>query len=267
MTDDSFPSSFEGIQQLVATLRSPEGCPWDREQSADSLKHLFLEECYELVEAIEEGDVEKIAEELGDVLFHGASQIQIADEQGDFSGSDVFRQVIEKLVRRHPHVFGDAIVEDAEQAVPRWDEIKRQEMAGTDRSILDGVPKAMPAMGYAQAVQGRAARMGFDWDDYAGVLDKVTEELQELEAVESDDAREAELGDLLFSVVNASRWLGIEAETALRRSNRRFYSRFTTMERLARDRGLDFESLSLDEKEELWQEAKRAEYSTKESST
>ena len=259
MTDSSFPSSFEGIQQLVATLRSPDGCPWDREQSADSLKHLFLEECYELVEAIEEGDVEKIAEELGDVLFHGASQIQIAEEQGDFSGSDVFRQVIEKLVRRHPHVFGDVVMEDAEEAVPRWDEIKRQEMAGTDRSILDGVPRAMPAMGYAQAVQGRAARMGFDWDDYAGVLEKVAEELRELDEVETDDDRESELGDLLFSVVNASRWMGIEAETALRKSNRRFYSRFTTMERLARDRGLDFESLSLDAKEDLWQEAKRAE--------
>ncbi len=262
MTDSSFPSSFEGIQQLVATLRSPDGCPWDREQSADSLKHLFLEECYELVEAIEEGDVEKIAEELGDVLFHGASQIQIAEEQGDFGGSDVFRQVIEKLVRRHPHVFGDVVMENAEEAVPRWDEIKRKEMAGTDRSILDGVPRAMPAMGYAQAVQGRAARMGFDWDDYAGVLEKVAEELRELEEVETDDARESELGDLLFSVVNASRWLGIEAETALRKSNRRFYSRFTTMERLARDRGLDFESLSLDVKEDLWQEAKRSEHST-----
>ncbi len=262
MTHSSFPSSFEGIQRLVARLRSPDGCPWDREQSADSLKHLFLEECYELVEAIEEGDVEKIAEELGDVLFHGASQIQIAEEQGDFSGADVFREVIEKLVRRHPHVFGDAVVEDAEEAVPRWDQIKRQEMAGTDRSILDGVPKAMPAMGYAQAVQGRAARMGFDWDDYAGVLDKVVEELRELEEVESDDAREMELGDLLFSVVNASRWLGIEAETALRRANRRFYSRFTAMERLARSRGVDFELLSIDAKEDLWQEAKRGESHT-----
>ena len=261
MTNSSFPSSFEGIKQLVATLRAPGGCPWDREQSADSLKHLFLEECYELVEAIEEGDVEKIAEELGDVLFHGASQIQIAEEQGDFSGSDVFQQVIEKLVRRHPHVFGDDVMEDAEEAVPRWDEIKRQEMAGTDRSILDGVPKAMPAMGYAQAVQGRAARRGFDWDDYAGVLEKVAEELRELEEVENDDARESELGDVLFSIVNASRWMGIEAETALRKSNRRFYSRFTTMERMARDRGLDFESLSLDAKEDLWQEAKRAESS------
>ena len=259
VTDSSFPSSFEGIQRLVSTLRSPGGCPWDREQSADSLKHLFLEECYELVEAIEEGDVEKIAEELGDVLFHGASQIQIAEERGDFTGADVFRQVIEKLIRRHPHVFGDDVMEDAEEAVPRWDQIKRQEMAGTGRSILDGVPKAMPAMGYAQAVQGRAARMGFDWDDYAGVLDKVVEELRELEEAESDDAREMELGDLLFSLVNASRWLGIEAETALRRANRRFYSRFTTMERLARARNLDFETLPLDAKERLWQEAKQSE--------
>ena len=259
MTHENFPSSFEGIQQLVARLRAPGGCPWDLEQTADSLKHLFLEECYELIEAIEEGDVNKMAEELGDVLFHGASQIQIAEERGDFTGADVFGQIIEKLVRRHPHVFADAVLEDAEQAVPRWDQLKRQEMEGTDRSILDGVPKAMPAMGYAQAVQGRAARMGFDWDDYRGVLEKLAEELRELEAAESEDAREAELGDVLFSMVNACRWLGIEAETALRRTNRTFYSRFTAMERMARDRESDFESLSLEAKEDLWQEAKREE--------
>ena len=257
-TKPDFPNTFEGIQQLVATLRAPGGCPWDSEQTPDTLKHLFLEECYELIEAIEEGDPEKMAEELGDVLFHGASQIQIAQERGDFIGADVFRQVIQKLVRRHPHVFGDAVVENAQQAVPRWDQIKREELAGTDRSILDGVPKAMPSMGYAQAVQGRAARMGFDWEDYSGVLDKVEEELSELESAQDDDAREAEFGDLLFSIVNASRWMGIEAETALRNANRRFYSRFTEMERAARERGTDFESLSLDAKEELWQEAKRA---------
>ncbi len=253
---DTFASSFEGIQDLAARLRGPGGCPWDREQTPDSLKHLFLEECYELVEAIEEGDDGKIVEELGDVLFHAVSMVQIAEESGAFSGEDVFALAIEKLVRRHPHVFGDAVAEDSRQVGVRWDQIKREEMKGTDRSILDGVPKAMPSLAYAQAVQGRAARMGFDWDDYQGVIAKVAEELAELESAESEAEREQELGDLLFSLVNASRWLGIQAETALRQSNSKFYSRFVRMERLARERGQDFEALTLDGKEALWQEAK-----------
>ena len=253
---DTFASSYQGMKGLAARLRGPEGCPWDREQTPDSLKHLFLEECYELVEAIEEGDDAKVVEELGDVLFHAVSIIQIAEESGAFSGEDVFAVAIEKLVRRHPHVFGDAVAEDSGQVGVRWDQIKREEMKGTDRSILDGVPKAMPSLAYAQAVQGRAARMGFDWDDYDGVIAKVTEELRELESAESDAEREGELGDLLFSLVNASRWLGIQAETALRQSNGKFYTRFVAMERLARKRGQDFESLSLDAKEALWREVK-----------
>ena len=253
---DTFASSFEGMKDLAARLRGPDGCPWDREQTPDSLKHLFLEECYELVEAIEEGDDAKVVEELGDVLFHAVSIVQIAEESGAFSGEDVFAVAIEKLVRRHPHVFEDAVAEDSGQVGVRWDQIKREEMKGTDRSILDGVPKAMPALAYAQAVQGRAARMGFDWDDYDGVIAKVAEELRELESAESDAEREAELGDLLFSLVNASRWLGIQAETALRQSNGKFYSRFVRMERLARDRGQDFESLDMGAKEALWLEAK-----------
>ena len=257
--DHSFPHTFGGVHDVVATLLGPRGCPWDREQTFDSLKHLFLEECYELVEAIEEGDNAKIVEEMGDVLFHIAFQMQIAEANNQFTGKDVCAGVIDKLVRRHPHVFGDAVMDDASQAVPRWDQIKREEMSGEERSILDGVPKAMPALAYAQAVQGRAARMGFDWDDYAGVIEKVAEELRELEAAKSDAERERELGDLLFSLVNASRWLGAEAETALRMTNRKFYTRFTGMERLARERGLDFEALPLDAKEELWQETKRAE--------
>ena len=253
---DTFASSFEGIQDLAARLRGPDGCPWDREQTPDTLKHLFLEECYELVEAIEEGDNAKVVEELGDVLFHAASMAQIAEESGAFSGEDVFALAIEKLVRRHPHVFGDAVAEDSSQVGVRWDQIKREEMKGTDRSILDGVPKAMPSLAYAQAVQGRAARMGFDWDDYDGVVAKVAEEVKELEDAESESEREQELGDLLFSLVNASRWLGIEAETALRQSNSKFFSRFVKMEWLARERGHDFEALTLYEKEALWQEAK-----------
>ena len=259
---NDFASNFEGVRELVATLLGPGGCPWDREQTFESLKHLFLEECYELVEAIEEGDTDKMVEEMGDVLFHMAFQMRIAESAGRFDAGDVCRGVIEKLVRRHPHVFGDAVVEDAAEAVPRWDQIKRREMAGTDRSILDGVPRAMPALSYAQAVQGRAARMGFDWDDYRGVMAKVAEEIEELETAGSAGEREAELGDLLFSLVNVARWLDTEAETALRQTNRKFYTRFIAMERMARDRGTELESLPLDAKEELWQEAKLAETAT-----
>lgn len=262
-TDANFPSTFDGLRQLAALLRSPDGCPWDKEQTPDTLKHLFLEECYELVEAIESGDSENVIEELGDVLFHAALQIVIAEDGGafstPFSEEDVFGGAIAKLVRRHPHVFGDANVENAEQAIPRWDEIKRAEMAGTDRSILDGVPKAMPALAYAQAVQGRAARMGFDWDEYAGVPERVAEELREMDAATNPTERESEFGDALFSMVNASRWLGIEAETALRGSNRKFYARFKRMERLARERGMDFESLPMPEKDALWDEVKGLE--------
>lgn len=259
----NFPPTFDGLRQVVSALLGPDGCPWDREQTFDTLKHLFLEECYELVEAIEEGDGDKIVEEMGDVLFHIAFQSKIAEADGRFGIDDVCGGVIDKLVRRHPHVFGDDKLADAADAVPRWDALKRAEMKDdADRSILDGVPKVMPALAYAQAVQGRAARMGFDWDGADGVLQKAVEELGELEAAETDSEREGELGDLIFSIVNAARWMGMEAETALRAANRKFYARFTGMERMARERGQDFESLPMSEKESLWEEAKRAESSS-----
>ena len=153
-------------------------------------------------------------------------------------------------------MFGDVTMDDPSEAVTRWDALKRQELAGSDRSILDGVPKAMPALSYAQAIRGRAARMGFDWDSYSGVIDKIGEELRELSEAQSAEEIQHELGDVLFTVVNAAAWLKVEAETALRQANDRFYRRFTTMERLSRERGISFEELALDSKEELWQEAK-----------
>ena len=255
----SFPSTYEGVRQLVERLRGPDGCPWDREQTSESLKHLLLEECYELVEAIEENDPSKMVEELGDVFLHLALQIQIGTGAGRFTGDQVFGGMVDKYVRRHPHVFGNDRMEDASEAVPRWDELKRKEREGSTKSTLDDLPKGMPALSYARAVQDRAARMGFDWEDYRGVIDKVSEELRELEDAESSEERESELGDILFSVVNASRWLGAEAETALRLSNRRFYTRFTTMERLCRERGESFKDLPLERKEQLWEEAKAIE--------
>ncbi len=256
MADDTYSGTYEGVQQVLERLLGPDGCPWDKKQTHESLADLFLEECYELIEAIEEGDTGKMVEELGDVLFHVMFQLKLGEDSGEFNRKDVFRGLVDKLVRRHPHVFGDKRASGADEAIANWDAMKRQERAESGASILDGVPKNMPALAYAQAVQGRAERAGFDWDSFDGVLDKVTEELAEIEAACSDDEREKELGDLLFSVVNAARWLGIEAEASLRGTNRRFHQRYAIMERLSRERGVSFDALTMDEKEALWQQAK-----------
>ena len=254
--DQPYPHTYEGVNQLVRRLRGPDGCPWDREQTHESLKEKLLEECYELVEAIEDGDPSKMAEELGDVLFHVVFQVQMAAQDGGFPPDHVYGSVIRKLVRRHPHVFGDATVKDSEELLANWDSIKRSEKAGSGSSALDGVPRTAPALSYAQEVQKRAARAGFDWDAYAGVVQKVAEELGELELVNSDAEREAEMGDLLFSMVNASRWLGVDAEGALRHANARFHGRYAAMEKLSLDRGLSFADLPMEEKDALWEEAK-----------
>ena len=254
--DKKFPAAYEGVVQVVEHLLGPDGCPWDKKQTRETLADMFLEECYELIEAIEEGDAEKIVEELGDVFFHVMFQLKLGENSGEFTRDEVMGALVNKLVRRHPHVFGGERAANPDDAIANWDAVKRQERAASGGSILDGVPKNMPALAYAQAVQGRAERAGFDWDSFQGVLDKVTEELAEVEAAGSDEERERELGDLLFSVVNAARWLGIEAEASLRGANRRFYGRFVIMERLSRERGVLFDALSMDEKEALWQEAK-----------
>ena len=257
MNSSEYPGTFDGVVQILQRLRGPDGCPWDREQTRDSLKSQFLEEVYELIEAIEQGDTEKIIEEIGDVILHVVYQVQIGEEAGEFNRERVFQTLVEKLLRRHPHVFGDANVADADDAVVKWQAIKQQERADTGASILDGAPRQMPALLYAQAIQERAARIGFDWEDLQGALDKITEELEELEQAQSDSERESELGDVLFSIVNAARWQGIDAESALRHSNARFYQRFVTMERLSRENDQSLPDLSLNEKEALWQEAKR----------
>lgn len=256
MADATYSGTYEGVQQVLERLLGPEGCPWDKKQTRETLADMFLEECYELVEAIEEGDTGKMVEELGDVLFHVMFQLKLGEDSGEFAREEVFVALVDKLVRRHPHVFGDKRVSGPDDAIANWDAVKRQEKAASGGSILDGVPKNMPALAYAQAVQGRAERAGFDWAGFDGVLDKVTEELAEIEDAGSDDEREKELGDLLFSVVNAARWLGIEAEASLRGTNRRFYQRYSIMERLSRERGVSFDALNMNEKEALWQEAK-----------
>ncbi len=248
-------SSFEGLQDTVAHLRAPCGCPWDREQTHDSLCVGLLEEAYEVVEAIDAGDVQALQEELGDLLLQILLHAQIATEGGEFQMEQVIAGIDAKLKHRHPHVWGGRQVEGTGEVLRRWEELKREEKGG-ERSVLDGVPAALPALLQADTYGRRAARVGFDWTEAGGVVDKVQEEIVEVETATTPEEKEAELGDLLFAVVNWARWLEVDAEAALRKSNARFAHRFRDVERMARERGLDMAALTIDELEPLWQEAK-----------
>ena len=248
------PSTFEGLVALVARLRAPDGCPWDRDQTHASLRRALLEECYEALEALDAGDSAALAEELGDVLVHVAFHCQMAAETGDFTARTVLQGAIEKLVRRHPHVFADAQVQSVQDVEEQWEALKREERRGG--SALEGAPRSMPALAYCQTISRRAARAGFEWPDLSGVLDKLREELDELQAAQTDAEREHEMGDVLFSLANVARWIGVDAESALRSANLRFSRRFAHMEEASRRRSVAFESLSPEAKEALWQQAK-----------
>ena len=245
---------FEELVKIVRQLRAPGGCPWDREQTHTALKRNLLEECYEALEAIDDHP-DKLSEELGDILMQVVFHSQIADENGSFNIDDVVKKITDKLVRRHPHVFGDTTASDAREVELNWDALKAQE--GTRKSPVDGIPGDLPALAYAQLMQDRVGRRGFEWEDMSGVLDKVSEEIQEVREAPTDEEREKELGDLLFTLVNLARWMGMQAEDSLRRTNQRFRTRYTTMEELAANAGLDFPQLPLEQKEELWQDAKK----------
>ena len=248
------PSSFQDLLGIVERLRSTGGCPWDREQTHASLKRHLLEEAYEVMEAIDGGDSFRLSEELGDVLAQVVFHAQMAREARTFDVDDVVSKVSDKLVRRHPHVFGDAAASDAREVELNWEKLKEVERGR--RSPVDGIPKALPALSHAQLMQDRVSKAGFEWDDVSGVLDKVAEEAGELVEARNDEERASELGDLLFVMVNLARWLNIQAEDALRQANDRFRRRYLVMERLASDRGLDFHSLPMNDKEDLWREAK-----------
>ena len=253
---------FQSLIDIVARLRAPGGCPWDAEQTHESLKRNLLEECYEALEAIDDGGPGELAEELGDILVQVAFHADIARQAGEFDIADVLTAINRKLIRRHPHVFADGRADDARQVERNWEQLKAEErrQAGQpEPSAMDSIPGALPALTAAQLIQDRAARFGFDWDEAGGVLDKIVEEIGEFRAAESDGERADEFGDIMFALVNLARWSGIHAEDALRRSNGRFRSRYRTMEALARERGQDFAGLPLDGKEALWQEAKSIE--------
>jgi tetrapyrrole methylase family protein/MazG family protein len=251
-------TGFEGLQDTMAHLRAPDGCPWDREQTHESLRVTLLEEAYEVAAAIDEDDTDALCEELGDLLLQVLIHTQIATEEGAFQMADVIAGIDAKLKHRHPHVWGDRQVSGSGEVVQRWEQLKREEK-GPDRSVLDGIPAALPALQQADTYGRRAARVGFDWGDVDGVVEKVREEMAEIAAAATPEEREAEVGDLLFAVVNWARWLAVDPETALRLANKRFGQRFRAVERMARERGLDMAAMDIDGLEALWQEAKEGE--------
>lgn len=248
--------NFATLEQLVAQLRAPHGCPWDREQTHASLKPYLIEEAYEVLEALDEGNTTKLCEELGDLLLQIALHAQIAAEAGEFEMRSVLQDINAKIIRRHPHIFGDLEAKDATAVIRIWEEMKQEEGKG-NTSILSGVPKGMPALAYSQAIQHRAARVGFDWKEFGGILGKLTEELKELEQAKSQQQRTEEFGDILFALANAARWLGVDSEQALRQANERFSQRFAYMEEACRKHGIQMQGLPLEELDKLWEEAKQ----------
>lgn len=252
------PGKFETLRDIMATLRSPEGCPWDREQTHLSIKANLLEECYEAIEAIEKGDDKKLCEELGDLLMQIVFHARIAEEQKRFTTEDVIQGISAKLVRRHPHVFGGANAQSAQDSWNHWETTKERER-GEGVSMLDGIPRIMPALAQSQSLQGRAARVGFDWPSVEQVIDKVAEETGELKQAVGRERKTEELGDLLFALTNVARHLELDSEEALRGANGRFRRRFAHLEKVCKEHGVALNSLSLAEMDKLWEEAKKAE--------
>lgn len=251
---------FDEFVAVIAALRAPDGCPWDREQTHRSIAKNMVEEAYEAVHAIESDDVAELRDEFGDVLLQVVLHAQIAADDGEFTIDDVVAAVTEKIVRRHPHVFGDAEAGSATEVLQTWDRIKAGERAQKRQGLLDTVPNALPALMLAQQISRKAVSAGFEWETLDDVWDKVHEEIDELKAVEPGSPEAAdEIGDVLFTVVNLARKQGIDAETALRGTCEKFRSRWSAMEEAAEGQGREVGDLSLAEQEALWQQAKRIE--------
>ena len=264
-------TKFEKLVEIMTTLRGPNGCPWDKQQDFDSLKPMLVEETYEVLEAIDNDDFDGLAEELGDLLLHIVFQAQLGKEAGTFDIDTVIDKICEKLVRRHPHVFGSDTASSPEEVIKNWEAIKALEKAEKlkhrtpeQRSLLEGIPTKLPALHEAHQISSRAARVGFDWPRIDGVFNKLEEETRELrEAMtgpeESRQSRlEDEIGDILFVIVNLARFLKIDSESALKGANRKFKSRFQHMEAQLASSGKKIEETSLGEMESLWQQAKAA---------
>jgi tetrapyrrole methylase family protein/MazG family protein len=261
--------SIDKLVEVMAQLRSDQGCPWDREQTHQTLKQFLLEESYEVLEAIDAGDDAELCKELGDVLLQVVFHAQIANEEGRFNVDDVCRAVVDKLIHRHPHVFGDVEVDGADEVVTNWERIKRAERSGADTtaSVLDGVPKLLPALLRAQRVQEKASRVGFDWAQISGPLEKVSEEFEELrrewdppaKSTKTQARRAEELGDLLFALVNVARFQKFSPEDVLRQAVEKFERRFRAMEESLKARGRMLEECDLEEMDQTWEQVKGKE--------
>jgi len=253
-------TSFEAFQEIIAHLRAPDGCPWDRQQTHLSLRTYLLEEVYEVLAALDAEDAQSLKEEFGDLLLQIVLHAQIAMEEGEFTMSELLQGIHTKIVRRHPHVFGDLELKDAQGVLQNWERLKEKERhanGNAEASLLDGVALALPALVQAEQYQLRAARVGFDWPDIQGVLNKLEEELLEVHAAQGTDERADEIGDVLFAVVNLARWYNLDPESALRAANQRFKSRFYYIEQAARAQGRSISDMTIDEMEAKWQEAKK----------
>ena len=262
-TNKSDKPTLEALQSLVQKLRGPDGCPWDREQKLQDLKQYLLEECYEVLDAIDSSSFEKLQEELGDLLFHIVFLAQLAKEKGKFGLPDVLHGIQEKMIRRHPHVFGNVSVENAEEVKRNWVRIKQAEGKQED-SLLGSVPRHLPALQRALRMSKRASPTGLDWPGPRPVLEKVKEEILELErALEKNKEEEIreELGDLLFSLANLARHLNLNPEDSLQESNNKFHQRFQRMEKRALQEGRALETLSPEELDRWWEEIKNADES------
>jgi len=256
---------LDPLVDVMKRLRAPDGCPWDQAQTNESLRRYLVEETYEVLEAIDERRWDKVEEELGDVLLQIVFHAEIAEENELFNINDVVSTVSEKLIRRHPHVFGSVEVEDAQEVSVNWEEIKKQERKATGdeyASILDGVPKGLPALTQAEKIQAKAARVGFEWSDVTGAMDKVREELEELREANENHGYEdiqAEMGDVFFALVNVARYLGVDPEMALRESTAKFIKRFHFIEDMAAKQGRNLAQMDLSEMDAIWNVAKNRE--------
>jgi MazG family protein len=254
--------TFDQLVQLMSTLRGPQGCPWDRKQTLETLKPFVIEESYEVVDAIDRNDPEGLKEELGDFLLQAVFIAEIARAEGSFDIYDAITAIHDKLVRRHPHVFGDTEAETAEKVLVNWEKLKNEERKAENKSVLAGVPQSLPALLRASRLTEKAARVGFDWRRTEDVFEKIEEEIAEVhEAIRSGDEKKVhdEIGDLLFTVANIARKLNVNAEEALQSTNRKFTRRFEAMEHRVREKDQNLDQLTLEEMDALWDAAKLSE--------
>jgi MazG family protein len=263
LPQSSAGEEFQKLVDIMARLRGPGGCPWDREQTLESLRGFVLEETYEVLDAIDRGDHDGLRGEIGDLLFEGVFLAQIEADDRRFTVADSLRHIADKLIRRHPHVFGGTNgISTAGQVVEQWEQIKSREQLGQGqkRALLGGIPKAMPALVRTHEISTRVAAVGFDWartDDVIAKIEEEVAELREAAAHESRERAEEEMGDLLFSIANLARKLGIEPESALRKANEKFTSRFSALEAIFEDRGASIHDATLEQMEAVWQQVKQ----------